>query len=134
VLRVMGREVVVPVTSDRLDGSAERSMELTPRARRSLWHVGAHLLQGVRRALADAGVGQDHRGVEILRAIVRAMDCGPGGPQPTDGLCDKKAGAESQTLSPDLGFSVELAGSIELGSQPIDIDEACSASDAGRYV
>jgi hypothetical protein len=35
----MGREVVVAVTNGRLDGSTERSTKLTPRARRSLWHV-----------------------------------------------------------------------------------------------
>ena len=44
MLRVMGREVVVAVTNGRLDGFAERSTELTPRARRSLWHVGADLV------------------------------------------------------------------------------------------
>jgi hypothetical protein len=40
---IMGREVVVTVTNGRLDGSTERSTELTPRARRSLWHLGADL-------------------------------------------------------------------------------------------
>jgi hypothetical protein len=41
------------------------------------------------------------------------MDCGSGGPQPRDGLYDKKAGAENQTLSPGLDFHLELGGSIE---------------------
>jgi thiamine phosphate synthase YjbQ (UPF0047 family) len=45
--QIMGREVVVAVTNGRLDGSTERSTELTPRARRSLLHVGAHLLRRV---------------------------------------------------------------------------------------
>jgi hypothetical protein len=62
------------------------------------------------------------------------MDCGSGGPQPRDDLYDKKAGVESQTLSPGLDFSLELAGSVELGWQPINVDEARSASDAGCHV
>jgi hypothetical protein len=37
------RAAVVMATNGRLDGFAERSTELTPRARRSLWHVGADL-------------------------------------------------------------------------------------------
>jgi hypothetical protein len=44
----MGREVVVAVTDGRLDGSTERSTEgfdrAQPRARRSLWHVGADVV------------------------------------------------------------------------------------------
>ena len=44
------------------------------------------------------------------------------------------AGAEKQTPSPGLDFSLELGGSIELGSQPIHVDQARSASDADRYV
>jgi hypothetical protein len=47
----MGREVAVAVTNGRLDGVAERSTELTPRARRNLCHLGADLasLDGRRR-------------------------------------------------------------------------------------
>jgi thiamine phosphate synthase YjbQ (UPF0047 family) len=41
--QIMGREVVVAVTEGRLDGPTEPSTELTPGARRSLWHVGADL-------------------------------------------------------------------------------------------
>jgi hypothetical protein len=37
--------VVVAATNGRLDGSTERSTELTPRARQSLWHLGADLLR-----------------------------------------------------------------------------------------
>jgi hypothetical protein len=39
----MGHEVVVAVTNGRLDGFAERSTEPTPRARQSLWRLGADL-------------------------------------------------------------------------------------------
>jgi hypothetical protein len=60
--------------------------------------------------------------------------CGSGMPQLRDGLYDKMAGAENQALSPGLDFSLELGGSIELGSQPIHVDQARSASDADRYV
>jgi len=35
--------VVVAVTNGRLDGFGWRSTELTPRARRNLWYVGADL-------------------------------------------------------------------------------------------
>jgi hypothetical protein len=38
-------ETVVAVTNGRLDGFAERSTELTPRARRNLWHLGADLFK-----------------------------------------------------------------------------------------
>jgi hypothetical protein len=62
------------------------------------------------------------------------MDHGSGMPQPRDGLYDKMAGAEKQTPSPGLDFSLELGGSTELGSQPIHVDQARSASDAGCYV
>jgi hypothetical protein len=41
------RAAAVAVTDGRLDGSTERSTELTPMARRSLGHVGADLLRGV---------------------------------------------------------------------------------------
>ena len=68
----------------------------------------------------------------MLRAILRVIAYGSGMPQ-QDGLYDKMAGAENQTLSPGLDFSLELGGST-LGSQPIDVDEARSASDTGRYV
>jgi len=37
--QIMGRGVVVAVTKGRLDGSTE----VTPRARRGLWHMGADL-------------------------------------------------------------------------------------------
>jgi hypothetical protein len=47
---------------------------------------------------------------------------GSGMPQLRDGLYDKMAGAEKQTPSPGLDFSLELGGSIELGSQPIHAD------------
>jgi hypothetical protein len=46
-MRIMGRKVVVAVTDGRLDGFAARSTELTPRARRNLWHVGADLLRRI---------------------------------------------------------------------------------------
>jgi hypothetical protein len=62
------------------------------------------------------------------------MDCGSGAPQQTDGLYDKMAGAETQTLSPGLDFGIELGGPVELCSQPIDVKQARSSPDAGRYV
>jgi hypothetical protein len=62
------------------------------------------------------------------------MDCGPGMPQPRDGLCGTMAGAEGQTPSPGLDFSLELGGPVGLGSQPIDIDQARASPDAGRCV
>jgi hypothetical protein len=37
--------LVVAVTNGRLDGSTERSTELTPRVRRGLWHIGADLFR-----------------------------------------------------------------------------------------
>jgi hypothetical protein len=51
--QIMGREVVVAVTNGRLDGFAERSTELTPRARRNPWHVGT----GLSRPDGMAGTG-----------------------------------------------------------------------------
>ena len=51
---------------------------------------------------------------------MRAMDCGSGEPQPRNGLYDKKAEAESQTLGPGLDFSLEVSSRIELCLQPMD--------------
>jgi hypothetical protein len=42
------------------------------------------------------------------------MDCGSGGSQPRDGLCDKKAGAESFILSPGLNCNLEPDSSIDM--------------------
>jgi len=61
---------------------------------------------GVRRPASEAGVGQDHWGVGTLAAILSVMNCGSGGPEPRDGLYDKKAGVESQALSPGLDLSL----------------------------
>ena len=61
-----------------------------------------------------------------------AMDCGSGAPQPRDGLYDYAAGAESLILIPGLICSLEPGNPIELCSQPIDVDEAHSASDSLR--
>ena len=49
-----------------------------------------------------------------LRAILSAMDCGYGAPQPRDGLCDIAAGAESQTVSPGLNCNLEPDSSIDM--------------------
>jgi hypothetical protein len=119
----MGREVVVAVTNGRLDfGTWERifSGQAEGLARES------------RRAPPEAGVGQDYRGVGLLRALMSLMDCGSSGPQPRDGLYNKTAGAESQTLSPGLDSSLELGGSVELGSQSIWVDETRSACKIGK--
>ena len=62
------------------------------------------------------------------------MDCGYGGPQRRDGLYDKKAGVESLTLSPGLEFGLELGGPMQVGQQAIDVGQARSSTDAGRYV
>jgi hypothetical protein len=40
---------------------------------------------------------------------------GFGGPQPRDGLYDKGAGAEGQTLSPGLDFGLELGSPVQVG-------------------
>jgi hypothetical protein len=37
----------------------------------------------------------------------------------TDGLYDRKAGAESLILSPGLGFGLELGGPIRVGQQTV---------------
>jgi len=42
------------------------------------------------------------------------MDCGSGGSQPRDGLCEKKAGAESFILSPGLNCNLESDSSIDM--------------------
>ena len=55
------------------------------------------------------------------------------GRQPRDGLYDKMAGVENQTLSPGLGFGLELGGPILVGWQAIDVDQARSSTGAGRY-
>ena len=44
------------------------------------------------------------------------------------------AGVENQTLSPGLEFALELGGPIQVGQQAIDVDQARSSTDAGRYV
>jgi hypothetical protein len=49
------------------------------------------------------------------------MDCGSGVSQPRDGLHDREAGAESQTLNLGLVFGLELGDSVEIGWQPIDV-------------
>jgi len=61
------------------------------------------------------------------------MDCGSGVPLQRDGLYVRKTGAENQTLSPGLEFGLELGGPMQVGLQPIDVDQARSATDAGRY-
>jgi hypothetical protein len=43
------------------------------------------------------------------------LDCGSGMPQPRDGLYDKMAGAENQTLGPGLEFGLELGCPIQVG-------------------
>ena len=58
--QVMGREVVVAVTNG------------PP----GLWHLGADLLRRIRRATPKAGIGQDYRGVRVLRAILTSTDAG----------------------------------------------------------
>ena len=72
-----------------------------------LWHLGAHPLRRIRRPAAEADASQNDRGVAALGTILDFMDCGSGGSQPTDGLCDKKAGAESFILSPGLNCNLE---------------------------
>jgi hypothetical protein len=87
----MGHEVVVAVTNGRLDfGTWERrfSGQAEGLARESRWPA------------AEAGVGQNYRRIGALTAILSVMDWGSGGPQPREGLCDKKAGVESQALTP----------------------------------
>jgi hypothetical protein len=109
----MGREVVVAVTDGRLDGFASLA-EIFGTWERILAGQTEWLARESRRA-AEAGIGQDCWRVGVLRAIMSVTACGSGMPEPRDGLSDKKAGAESQTLSPSLDFGLELAGSTELG-------------------
>ena len=71
--QVMGREV-----GGRCDQGPAR-----------FWHLGADLLRRVRRPAAEAGVGQDYRGVGALRAILSVNAYGSGGPQRRDGLYDR---------------------------------------------
>ena len=49
-------------------------------------------------------------------------------------LYDKKAGAGSQTLNPGPNCSLEPGSPIELCLQAIDVDQALSSTDVGRYV
>ena len=44
------------------------------------------------------------------------------------------AGVENQTPSPGLKSGLELGGPIQVGQQAIDVNQARSSSDAGRYV
>jgi hypothetical protein len=75
------REAVAAVTNGHLEfGTWERIF-----AGEAEW-----LARESRRAMPEAGVGQDHRGVGALRAILSVTDCASGGPQPRNGLCDKK--------------------------------------------
>jgi hypothetical protein len=114
------RVAVVAVTNGRLDGFAEGSDRAQSRASpKSLGRGRGSCVShpadpGVRRAAAEAGVGQDCRGVGALRAILHVLDCGSGVPQSRDGLCDNAAGAESLTLSPGLKFGLEPGGPIRL--------------------
>jgi hypothetical protein len=66
----MGREVVVAVTNGRLDGSIERSTELTPRARRSLWHMGAGCIFGLSTSFAPVAVLDLHRSLVLIRPVI----------------------------------------------------------------
>jgi hypothetical protein len=101
----MGREVVVAVTNGRLDfGTWERIF-----SGQAEW-----LARESRRPAAEAGAGQDYRGVGALRAILSVMDCGSGGPQQRDGQYDRTVGAESLPLSPGLDYSLEPGSPIEL--------------------
>ena len=68
--QVMGREVVVAVTNGRLDGSAEGFDRAQPRASpeplapgSGSWGSAGWLTRESRWAAAEAGVGQNHRGV-----------------------------------------------------------------------
>ena len=72
--------------------------------------------------------------MSALRAILHVVDSGSGELQSRDNLYHKMAGVEDQILSPGLDFSLELGGCVRLGSQPIHIDQARFASDAGCYV
>ena len=55
-------------------------------------------------------------------------------PLQKDGLYDKRAGTGSQTLNPGLNYSLEPGSPIELRLQAIDVDQALSSTDVGRYV
>jgi hypothetical protein len=63
-----------------------------------------------------------------------AIAYGSGVPQPRNGLYDKMAGVENQTLSPGLEFGLELGGPMQVGQQVIDVDQSRSSPDAGRCV
>jgi hypothetical protein len=79
--QVMGRRVMVAVTNGRLDfGTWERIFR-----GQAEW-----VARESRRPAPEAGVGQDHRRVGALRAILRVNACGSGGPQRRDGLYDIK--------------------------------------------
>jgi len=53
-----------------------------------LWHLGANLLWRIRRPAAEADVGQDHRAVGGLSAIMSVIAYGSGMPQRRDVLYD----------------------------------------------
>jgi hypothetical protein len=121
----MGREVVLAVTDGRLDfGTWKRIFQGQTEG----------LARESRRPAAEAGAGQDYRGIGVLRAILSVVAYGSGVPQERGGQCDRRAGAEGQTLSPGLNCSLEPGGPIGRGQQPIDADEARPASDAGCHV
>jgi secondary thiamine-phosphate synthase enzyme len=128
--QIMGREVVA-ATNGRLDlGTWARIFQ-----GQAEW-----LTRGSRRPAPQAGVGQEpqaflrnHWGIGVLRATMSVIAYGSRGPQRRGGLYDKKAGAESMTLSLGLEFGPEPGGPIELCKQPSDVDQARSASDAGCY-
>jgi hypothetical protein len=77
--------------------------------------LGADLLRRIRRAASEAGVGQDHRGLGALRAVMSATAYGSGMPQQRDGLYQEKAGAENQALSPGLEFGLRPGGPMQEG-------------------
>jgi hypothetical protein len=77
---------------------------------------------GVQRPAAEAGAGyepraflRNHRRIGALRAILRTIDCGSGGPLQTAGLFCKMVGPENQPLSPGLDFGLELGGTMQVG-------------------
>ena len=73
-------------------------------------------MQGLRGTTAKRGTVflRNHRGVVEIRAIMNVIAYGSGMPLQRDGLYDKKAGVENQTLSPGLSCSLEPGSSIEL--------------------
>jgi len=66
--------------------------------------AAAHVLRRVRRPSAKAGAGQNHRRVDALSVIMSVTDCAPGGPQRSDGLCEKKAGGRESNSWPWPGL------------------------------